>query len=222
GIDHMYGILGSAFMDMLDLLPDAGIEFIPVRHEQNAAHMADGYTRVTGKAGVVVGQNGPGITNMVTSVAAAHLAHTPMVVISPSAGTPTIGWDGFQEADQVSIFESITKETVQVTHVSRVAESLRTAFRIAYAERGPVLFDIPRDFFFGEIEEQILQPHQYRVTKKGVGDPKQIEYAVDLLRNAQNPVIISGRGVVDSDSVDNVRKIAEHFTAPVATSYMHN
>src|SRR5699024_5581808 len=103
GIDHMYGILGSAFMDMLDLLPDAGIEFIPVRHEQNAAHMADGYTRVTGKAGVVVGQNGPGITNMVTSVAAAHLAHTPMVVISPSAGTPTIGWDGFQEADQVSI-----------------------------------------------------------------------------------------------------------------------
>lgn len=222
GIDHMYGILGSAFMDMLDLLPEAGIEFIPVRHEQSAAHMADGYTRVTGKAGVVIGQNGPGITNMVTSVAAAHLAHTPMIVISPSAGTPTIGWDGFQEADQVSIFESIVKETVQVPHVSRVADCLRTAFRIAYAEKGPVLFDIPRDMFFGEIEEQILHPKQYRVEKRGVGDPAKIEEAVALLKEAKKPVIISGRGVVDADAVEDVKKLAEHLSAPVATSYMHN
>ncbi|WP_091583578.1 sulfoacetaldehyde acetyltransferase [Alteribacillus bidgolensis] len=222
GIDHMYGILGSAFMDMLDLLPEAGIEFIPVRHEQSAAHMADGYTRVTGKAGVVIGQNGPGITNMVTSVAAAHLAHTPMVVISPSAGTPTIGWDGFQEANQVSIFESITKETVQVPHVSRVADCLRTAFRIAYAEKGPVLFDIPRDLFFGEIEEQILQPHQYRVTKRGFGDSKTLDRAVELLKDAKKPAIISGRGVVDADAIEDVKNIAEHLSAPVATSYMHN
>ncbi|GEK59471.1 sulfoacetaldehyde acetyltransferase [Marinococcus halophilus] len=221
-VEQIYGILGSAFMDMLDLLPTAGIEFIPVRHEQSAAHMADGYTRVTGKAGVVIGQNGPGISNMVTSVAAAHLAHTPMVVISPSAGTPTIGWDGFQEADQVSMFEAITKETVQVPHVSRVAECLRTAFRIAYAERGPVLFDIPRDLFFGEIEEQILSPHQYRVTKKGFGDSEALDKAVNLLQQAQKPVIISGRGVVDADAVDDVQEMAEYLSAPVATSYMHN
>src|SRR5690625_3951070 len=148
-------------MDMLDLFPAAGIRFLPVRHEQSAAHMADAYTRVTGKAGVVIGQNGPGITNMVTSVAAANMAHTPMVVISPSAGTPSIGWDGFQECDQVSVFESITKATVRVPHPNRVADCLRTAFRIAYAERGPVLYDIPRDYFYGEIEDQILQPHQY-------------------------------------------------------------
>ncbi|SDI75665.1 sulfoacetaldehyde acetyltransferase [Natribacillus halophilus] len=222
GIDHMYGILGSAFMDMLDLLPEAGIDFIPVRHEQNAAHMADGYTRITGKAGVVIGQNGPGISNMVTSVAAAHMAHTPMVVISPSAGTPTIGWDGFQEANQVSIFESITKETVQVPHVSRVADCLRTAFRIAYAEKGPVLFDIPRDLFFGEVEEQILHPHQYRVTKRGIGDPAAIDRAVELLKEAKKPAIISGRGVVDADAIEDVKRIAEHLSAPVATSYMHN
>lgn len=96
-VKEVYGIVGSAFMDMLDLFPTAGIRFLPVRHEQSAAHMADAYTRVSGTAGVVIGQNGPGITNMVTSVAAANQAHTPMVVISPSAGTPTIGWDGFKK-----------------------------------------------------------------------------------------------------------------------------
>src|SRR5690625_2247060 len=222
GVKDMYGILGSAFMDMLDLLPTAGIRFLPVRHEQSSAHIADAYTRVTGVAGVVIGQNGPGITNMVTSVAAANLAHTPMVIISPSAGTPTIGWDGFQEADQVSIFESITKATIEVTHRSRVAETLRTAFRIAYAERGPVLYDIPRDYFYGELEDYILEPHQYRVSERGTGDSAQIKKAVELLKNAKRPAIISGRGVVDADGIDVVAKIAEHLTAPVAVSYMHN
>lgn len=221
-VKEVYGIVGSAFMDMLDLFPAAGIRFIPVRHEQSAAHMADAYTRVTGVAGVVIGQNGPGITNMVTSVAAANLAHTPMVVISPSAGTPTVGWDGFQEADQVSIFKAITKETVRVTHRSRVADCLRTAFRIAYAERGPVLYDIPRDLFYGELEDYILEPHQYRVDARGSGDPTLIQKAVELLKNAKYPVIISGRGAVDADGVDTVVKIAEHLSAPAAVSYMHN
>ncbi|MED4204874.1 sulfoacetaldehyde acetyltransferase [Neobacillus mesonae] len=222
GVKHISGILGSAFMDMLDLLPEAGIRFIGVRHEQSAAHMADAYTRVSGVAGVVIGQNGPGITNMVTSVAAANQAHTPMVVISPSAGTPTVGWDGFQECDQVSVFKAITKETVRVTHPSRVADCLRTAFRIAYAERGPVLFDIPRDYFYGELEDVILEPHQYRVDNRGCGSLELIDKAVELLANAKNPVIISGRGVVDSDGIEAVKEIAEHLTTPVAVSYMHN
>jgi len=222
GVDHISGILGSAFMDLLDLLPTAGIRFIGVRHEQSAAHMADAYTRVSGVAGVVIGQNGPGITNMVTSVAAANQAHTPMVVISPSAGTPTVGWDGFQECDQVSIFKAITKETVRVTHPSRVADCLRTAFRIAYAERGPVLFDIPRDYFYGELEDVILEPHQYRVDNRGCGSLQSIDQAVDILLKAKNPVIISGRGVVDSDGIEVVQKISEHLTIPVAVSYMHN
>ncbi|AZU62820.1 sulfoacetaldehyde acetyltransferase [Neobacillus mesonae] len=222
GVKHISGILGSAFMDMLDLLPEAGIRFIGVRHEQSAAHMADAYTRVSGVAGVVIGQNGPGITNMVTSVAAANQAHTPMVVISPSAGTPTVGWDGFQECDQVSVFKAITKETVRVTHPSRVADCLRTAFRIAYAERGPVLFDIPRDYFYGELEDVILEPHQYRVDNRGCGSLELIDKAVELLSNAKNPVIISGRGVVDSDGIEAVKEIAEHLTTPVAVSYMHN
>lgn len=221
-IKEVYGIVGSAFMDMLDLFPTAGIRFIPVRHEQSAGHMADAYERVSGTAGVIVGQNGPGITNMVTSVAAANQAHSPMVVISPSAGTPSIGLDGFQEANQVSIFEDITKETVRVTHINRVADCLRTAFRIAYAERGPVLFDIPRDLFYGEMEDYILEPNQYRSDKRGSGDPESIERAVELLKDAKKPVLISGRGSVDAEGVDSVVKIAEHLTAPAACAYMHN
>lgn len=222
GVDHVSGIVGSAFMDMLDLFPAAGIEFIPVRHEQSAAHMEDAWGRITGKAGVVIGQNGPGITNMVTSVAAAKMAHTPMVIISPSAGTATIGWDGFQESDQVSIFKAVTKATVEVTHPSRAADVLRAAFRIAYAERGPVLYDIPRDYFYGEIEEQILQPHQYRADPGGPGSLEALENAAELLASASNPAILAGRGVIDAEAYETVKEIAEHLTAPVASTYLHN
>ncbi len=222
GVDHVCGIVGSAFMDMLDLFPAAGIKFIPVRHEQSAAHMEDAYCRVTGRAGVVAGQNGPGITNMVTSVAAANMGHTPLVIISPSAGTPTIGWDGFQECDQVSVFRAITKSVVRVPHPKRAADCLRTAFRIAYAERGAVLYDIPRDYFYGELEERILKPSQYRVDARGCGSLESIAQAVRLLAKAKKPVIVSGRGVVDADALEFIKAIAEHLTAPVAVTYLHN
>lgn len=222
GVDHVCGIVGSAFMDMLDLFPAAGIKFIPVRHEQSAAHMEDAYCRVTGRAGVVAGQNGPGITNMVTSVAAANMGHTPLVIISPSAGTPTIGWDGFQECDQVSVFRAITKAIVRVPHPKRAADCLRTAFRLAYAERGAVLYDIPRDYFYGELEERILKPSQYRVDARGCGSLESIAQAARLLTKAKKPVIVSGRGVVDADALEFIKAIAEHLTAPVAVTYLHN
>jgi sulfoacetaldehyde acetyltransferase len=222
GVDHVCGIVGSAFMDMLDLFPAAGIKFIPVRHEQSAGHMEDAYCRISGRCGVVVGQNGPGITNMVTSVAAANMGHTPLVIISPSAGTPTIGWDGFQECDQMSVFKSITKAVVRVPHPKRAADCLRTAFRIAYADRGAVLYDIPRDYFYGEIEETILKPSQYRVDARGCGSHAQLDRAADLLSKAKNPVIVSGRGAVDADALDIIKAIAEHLTAPVAVTYLHN
>lgn len=222
GIDHVSGIVGSAFMDMLDLFPAAGIRFIPVRHEQSAAHMEDAYARITGKAGVVVGQNGPGITNMVTSVAAANMGHTPMVVISPSAGTASVGWDGFQECDQVSVFKAVTKATIRIPHPSRAADCTRTAFRMAYALRGPVLLDVPRDYFYGEVYDYILQPHQYRVDERGSGSPAALRRAAELLAGAKKPVIIAGRGVVDTDAQDVVAKLAELLTAPVACTYLHN
>jgi len=223
GIDHVTGIVGSAFMDMLDLWPTAGIKFYPVRHEQTAAHMEDAYGRITGKAGVCIGQNGPGMTNMVTAVAAANMAHTPMVVLGPSAGTPTVGWDGFQECDQVSVFRSITKAVLRVPHPSRAGDILRTAFRIAYAERGPVYVDIPRDYFYGEVNEEIMPPNRYRaLNTRGAGDPYELARAAEILAQAKNPVIVSGRGAVDSDAIEEIKALAEYLTAPVAVSYLHN
>jgi len=222
GVTHVSGILGSAFMDLLDLFPAAGIEFISVRHEQTAGHMEDAYCRMTGKAGVCIGQNGPGITNFVTAVATANMAHTPMVLISPSAGSISVGWDGFQECDTWNLFKPITKASLRVPHPKRAADILRTAFRIAYAERGPVVVDIPRDYFYGELDEDILAPSQYRVAPGGIGNPQQFQAAVEVLKAAKNPVIVSGRGVVDSGALDVVKAMAEHLAAPVACTYLHN
>lgn len=222
GIDHVSGIVGSAFMDLLDLFPAAGIRFIPVRHEQSAGHMEDAYSRISGKAGVIIGQNGPGITNMVTSVAAANMGHTPMVVLCPSAGSKTVGWDGFQECDTVGVFKPITKAAIRIPHPSRAADCTRTAFRMAYALRGPVLLDIPRDYFYGEVEDYILEPHQYRVDDRGCGSPESLDRAAKLLASAKKPVIISGRGVVDTNCQDVVAQIAELLSAPVACTYLHN
>lgn len=151
GVKHVSGILGSAYMDLLDLFPAAGIDFISVRHEQTAGHMEDAFCRMTGKAGVVIGQNGPGITNYVTAVATANMAHSPMIILSPSAGSASVGWDGFQECDTWNLFKPITKASLRVPHPKRAADVLRTAFRAAYAMRGPVLVDIPRDYFYGEL-----------------------------------------------------------------------
>ena len=138
GITDVPGIVGSAFMDALDLFPAAGIRFLPVRHEQGAAHMADGYARVSGRVGVCIGQNGPGITNMVTGIAAAYQAHSPVIIVTPSATSGSVGLDGFQEVEQLSIFRSITKFQIQVPRPDRMAESFRTAFRMATSLMGPV------------------------------------------------------------------------------------
>jgi sulfoacetaldehyde acetyltransferase len=222
GVTEVFGIVGSAFMDALDLFPAAGIRFIPVRHEQSAAHMADAFARLTGRPGVAIGQNGPGITNMVTSVAAAYLAHSPIVVITPGVTTASVGLDGFQETDQLAIFRAITRHQFQVNRPDRMAEAVRTAFRIALAERGPVQIDIPRDHFFGEVDVEILSPDRYRSDRRGPGDPELVERAARLLADARFPVIIAGMGVVDSGAVAETERLAERLGAPVVTSYLHN
>jgi sulfoacetaldehyde acetyltransferase len=222
GVDVVTGIVGSAFMDALDLFPDAGIRFLPVRHEQTAAHMADAYGRVTGVPGVCIGQNGPGVTNMVTSIAAANMGHSPVIIVTPSAGTSAVGLDGFQEADQMSIFASITKGQVRVARPDRMAEAFRTAFRIALSERGPVQVDVPRDFFYGEGAFEILEPHRYRVSGHGPGDEGALDRAAELLAGASNPVVISGMGAIEAGAIDDVRRLAELLDAPVVTSYLHN
>ena len=124
GVEKVFGIVGSAFMDTLDLFPAAGIDFVSVAHEQGAAHMADGYARASGKIGVCIAQNGPGVTNFVTGVAAAYWAHTPLVVFTPETGSNTQYLGGFQETQQLPFFEPITKYQAHVVHQARIAEFL--------------------------------------------------------------------------------------------------
>ncbi|MEX1157024.1 MAG: sulfoacetaldehyde acetyltransferase [Chloroflexota bacterium] len=218
GVTMVPGVVGSAYMDALDLFPRAGIRFVSVAHEQNAAHMADGWGRVTGRPTVCIGQNGPGITNMVTAVAAAYWAHTPMVVITPSTGSMGVGLGGFQETEQLPIFSKITKWQVQVNRPERMAELLRRAFYIAKAENGPVQVDIPRDYFYGEITTAIYPSANVAY---GPGPEAQIEAAARLVAGARFPVILAGGGVVRSEAGDAVRELAEYLSAPVVTSYLH-
>ena len=221
GVTEAFGIVGSAYMDALDLFPAAGIRFLAVRHEQSAAHMADGYARVTGQAALCVGQNGPGITNMVTSIAAAYHAHSPVILLTPSAMTNSRGLDGFQEVEQLPIFSTVTKFQVQVNRPDRIAEALRTAIRAAYAERGPVQIDVPRDYFYGEGDFAIPEPRYYRVSARGAGDEAALDRAAKVLAEATNPVIIAGLGVTETAAADDVRRLARQLSAPVATSYQH-
>ncbi len=219
GVTLVPGLVGSAYMDALDLFPTAGIRFLPVAHEQNAAHMADGYARVTGRPTAVIAQNGPGVTNFVTAVAAAYWAHTPMVVVTPSAGSAGVGLGGFQETDQLPIFSKITKWQVQVNRPERMSELLRRAFHVAKAENGPVQVDIPRDYFYGEAEYEIYPSAEVH---RGPGDAARLREAAALLADARRPVILSGGGVVAADGVEDVAALAEYLTAPVANSYLHN
>ncbi len=219
GVSDVFGIVGSAYMDAMDLFPLAGIRFIPVAHEQNAAHMADGYSRVTNRHGVCIGQNGPGITNFVTGIAAAYWAHSPVVAITPEAASLTAGLGGFQETDQMPIFSKITKYQAHVTGPSRMAELTHRAFTIAMQERGPTQLNIPRDHFYGEIEAAILEP---QTVERAAGGPEALEAAARTLAAARFPVIIAGGGVVMSGGVEETEALADYLSCPVVTSYLHN
>ena len=219
GVKDTFGIVGSAYMDAHDLFPAAGIRFVSVAHEQNAAHMADGYSRVTGKHGVCIAQNGPGITNFVTAIAAAYWAHSPVVAITPESGSMTMGLGGFQETEQMPIFSKITKWQVHVNSPLRIAELTGRAFDIALAERGPVQVNIPRDFLYGEGDFEIPQPQ--RIERSG-GGPESLDAAARLLAKAKFPVILAGGGVVMADGIKECVALAEYLTAPVVNSYLHN
>ncbi|HCY13960.1 MAG TPA: sulfoacetaldehyde acetyltransferase, partial [Gammaproteobacteria bacterium] len=158
GVSDIFGIMGSAFMDAMDIFEPAGIRFIPVVHEQGAAHMADGYARVSGRHGVATGQNGPGISNCVTAIAAAYWAHSPVVMITPETGTMGMGLGGFQEANQLPMFQEFTKYQGHVNNVNRIAEYTGRCFDRAMSEMGPTQLNIPRDLFYGDIDVEIPQP----------------------------------------------------------------
>jgi len=219
GVTEVFGIVGSAYMDALDIFPAAGIRFIPVAHEQGAAHMADGYARASGRHGVCIAQNGPGITNFVTAIAAAYWAHSPVVFITPETGSMTLGLGGFQETEQLPIFSKITRYQGHVNNPRRMAEIAARCFDRAMLEMGPAQLNIPRDYFYGDIEAAIPQPMRIG---RGAGDAAALGEAADLLAAAKFPVILAGGGVITSGATSEAIALAETLYAPVCNSYLHN
>jgi sulfoacetaldehyde acetyltransferase len=219
GVTDVFGIVGSAYMDALDIFPAAGIRFIPVAHEQGAAHMADGYARASGRHGVCIAQNGPGITNFVTAIAAAYWAHSPIVFITPETGSMTMGLGGFQETEQLPIFSKITRFQGHVNNPRRMAEIAARCFDRAMLEMGPCQLNIPRDYFYGDIDTVIPAPTRIG---RGAGDARALDAAAELLSTAKFPVILAGGGVILSDGVAATASLAERLHAPVCNSYLHN
>ena len=219
GVTHVFGIVGSAYMDALDIFEPAGIRFISVAHEQGAGHMADGYSRISNTHGVCIAQNGPGITNFVTAIAAAYSAHSPVVCITPESGSASMGLGGFQEVEQLAFFDKITKYQVHVSRPDRIAEFTGRAFDIALAERGPTQINIPRDYFYGEIDVDIPEPIRI---ERSPGGARSLDRAAKLLGEARFPVIIAGGGLAMADGAGGLTSLAECLSAPVVTSYLHN
>jgi sulfoacetaldehyde acetyltransferase len=219
GVREIFGIMGSAFMDAMDIFAPAGIRLIPVVHEQGAGHMADGYARVSGRHGVVIGQNGPGISNCVTAIAAAYWAHSPVVMITPETGTMGMGLGGFQEAQQLPMFQEFTKYQGHVNNPKRMAEYTGRCFDRAISEMAPTQLNIPRDYFYGEITCEIPLPMR---VERGYGGENSLNTAVELLSKAKFPVILSGGGVVLGDAVEQCKALAERLGSPVVNGYLRN
>ena len=219
GVTDMFGIMGSAFMDAMDIFAPAGIRLIPVVHEQGAGHMADGYARVSGRHGVVIGQNGPGISNCVTAIAAAYWAHSPVVIVTPETGTMGMGLGGFQEANQLPMFQEFTRYQGHVCNSKRMAEFTARCFDRALSDMGPTQLNIPRDYFYGDITCEIPKPMR---VERGAGGANALDEAAELLATAKFPVILAGGGVVMGDAVEECRALAERLGAPVATGYLRN
>lgn len=219
GVTDIFGIMGSAFMDAMDIFAPAGIRLVPVVHEQGAGHMADGYSRVSGRHGVVIGQNGPGISNCVTAIAAAYWAHSPVVMITPETGTMGQGMGGFQEANQLPMFQEFVKYQGHVNNPKRMAEYTARCFDRAHSELGPTQLNIPRDHFYGDVDIDVPQPMKL---DRGPGGDETLNQAADMLAKTKNPVIISGGGVVMADAVGECKALAERLGAAVVNSYLHN
>jgi sulfoacetaldehyde acetyltransferase len=219
GVKHVFGIVGSAFMDALDIFPAAGIEFVAVAHEQGAIHMADGYARASGRHGVCIAQNGPGVTNFVTGVAAAYWAHSPVVFITPETGSMGLGLGGFQETEQLPIFSKITKYQGHVNNPKRMAEIAARCFDRAMLEMGPAQLNIPRDFFYGDIDAVISPPMRIG---HGPGDSTALDAAAATLAGAKFPVILAGGGVIMAGATAEAIALAELLGAPACNSYLHN
>jgi sulfoacetaldehyde acetyltransferase len=219
GIEHAFGIIGSAFMPISDLFPRAGIAFWDCAHEGSGGMMADGYTRASGKMCMMIAQNGPGITNFVTAVKTAYWNHTPLLLVTPQAANRTIGQGGFQEVEQMALFKDMVGYQEEVRDPSRVAEVLNRVIQNARRLSAPAQINMPRDFFTQVIDVDLPAIVEF---ERPAGGAEAIAAAARLLSEAKFPVILNGAGVVIGGAIPASRALAERLDAPVCVGYQHN
>ena len=219
GIEHAFGIIGSAFMPISDIFPDAGITFWDVAHETNGGLIADGYTRATGKMSMVIAQNGPGITGLVTPIKTAYWNHTPLLLVTPQAANKTMGQGGFQEVEQMNLFKDMVCYQEEVRDPSRMAEVLNRVIEKAIRGSAPAQINVPRDYWCQVIDIDL--PPIVRLERQGGGNDA-VSKAAHLFSNAKFPVILSGAGVVIGGAIDATKNLAEKLDAPVCSGYQHN
>ncbi len=228
GVEHIFGYPGGAILPIYDELYRAeaagGISHVLVRHEQGAAHAADGYARATGKVGVCFGTSGPGVTNLVTGIATAQMDSIPMVVITGQVPSHAIGSDAFQETDIYGITLPIVKHSYVAREPQQIPQIVAEAFYIASTGRpGPVLIDIPKDVGLEEFDYHPVEPGQinlpgYRPTIKG--NPRQISHALRLIRQSERPLLYVGGGAITANAHQQILQLAEYFQIPVTTTLM--
>ncbi|HCY88601.1 MAG TPA: sulfoacetaldehyde acetyltransferase [Desulfobacteraceae bacterium] len=219
GIEHAFGIIGSAMMPVSDLFPKAGVTFWDCGHEGNAGMMADGFTRASGKMSMMIAQNGPGITNFITPVKTAYWNHTPLLLVTPQAANMTMGQGGFQEVPQMAVFEDMVAYQEEVLHPSRVAEVLNRVILQAKRASAPAQINIPRDFWTQVIDIELPAIVEF---ERPAGGEAAVAKAAELLSNAKFPVILNGGGVVIGGAIEDSIALAERLDAPVCCGYQHN
>ena len=224
GVKDAFGIPGGAIMPFYDRLKDSGIRHILMRHEQGAAHAADGYARVLGRPGLCIATSGPGATNLVTGIATAYMDSSPVVALTGQVPVKLIGKDSFQEIDIVGITNPITKYAFQLKRVSEIPRVVKKAFYIAsHGRPGPVLIDFPKDIQLGEVEH-IEYPERVWVSGRGVHMPspdmKAVGTAAIWLMEAEKPIMLVGGGVIHSGASPQVLELAELLNMPVVTTLM--
>ncbi|MBD3678896.1 MAG: sulfoacetaldehyde acetyltransferase [Rhodobacteraceae bacterium] len=220
GIEHAFGIIGSAMMPISDLFPKAGIMFWDCAHEGSAGMMSDGYTRATGKMSMMIAQNGPGITNFVTAVKTAYWNHTPLLLVTPQAANKTIGQGGFQEVEQMKLFEDMVAYQEEVRDPTRVAEVLTRVISKAKQASAPAQINIPRDMWTQIVDIELPDPIEF---ERSSGGENSVAAAAAMLSEAKNPVILNGAGVVLSKGgIAASMELAERLDAPVCVGYQHN
>jgi sulfoacetaldehyde acetyltransferase len=219
GIEHAFGIIGSAFMPISDYFPRAGITFWDCAHECNGGYMADGYARTTGKMPMIIAQNGPGITNFVTCVKTAYWNHTPMLLVTPQAANKTIGQGGFQEMEQMRAFADCVAYQEEVRDASRIAEVLNRVIMNAKRRSAPAQINVPRDLWTQVVDIPLPAVVEF---ERPAGGTAAIAAAAKLLSEARFPVILNGAGVVLGGAIPASAALAERLDAPVCCNYQHN